>query len=108
MSRDEPQPISHLLLVGAALLALVAISYGLSLIHLPGWNLPLALGIALVKCSLVMLVFMELWSAHGAVRLIASVGLAYVLVLVILSAADPATRSPPVAAPPAEAPAEPR
>ena len=95
MNVEHPESTRKLLLVGLALVILVGVSWGMSYVHVPGWNEVIALGIALVKCALVMLVFMELDRSHWSIRVIATVGLGYVLLLVIVSSLDPATREPP-------------
>jgi cytochrome c oxidase subunit IV len=48
------------LVVWVALLALTALSFGLSLLHLGTADIGVALGIAVVKTALVVLVFMHL------------------------------------------------
>lgn len=89
--------------VGLLLLALVALSLVLSFVPLGGWSIPLALGIAAVKCAIVGAVYMELWEAHASIRLIFVVGAGYVVVLVLLASVDVATRAPPPMLPPVEA-----
>lgn len=69
---------------------------------LHGANLPLALLIAAIKATLVILFFMHLWDSEGINRLVFSVSLVFVLVLLLGVFGDLLTRSPtalPVGAP---------
>ena len=83
-----------------ALLVLVVTSYALSKVGLGAASGPVALGIAAVKAFLVVSIFMELSEARSSVRLVAAVALFMVLLLVVLTAADPATRAVPPLLPP--------
>jgi cytochrome c oxidase subunit 4 len=69
---------------------------------LHGANLPVALLIAAIKATLVILFFMHLWDSEGINRLVFSVSLVFVLVLLLGVFGDLLTRSPtalPVGAP---------
>ncbi|MBI5545283.1 MAG: cytochrome C oxidase subunit IV family protein [Deltaproteobacteria bacterium] len=90
--------------VFAALMVLAAVTWGLSQVHLGRWNLVVALAIAGVKASLVVLFFMHLWTHRGGSRLAVAVCLTFVAVLVALTIADMGTRLP-VALPPESGPA---
>jgi caa(3)-type oxidase subunit IV len=57
---DHVLPLKTYLATGAALLALTAITVGVSFIHLGGWNAIVAVGIASIKALLVALIFMHL------------------------------------------------
>ena len=77
-----------------ALLALAALSLGISHLHLAGWAIPVALAIAVTKAALIALVFMRLGASSVALRLIALSAAAMTALLVSLSAADALTRPP--------------
>ena len=57
-------------------------------------NLPLALTIATIKATLVVLFFMHLSESHGVVRLVFVVSVLFVLVLIAGVFGDLATRNP--------------
>ncbi len=83
------------LVVWAALMALTALTWGLSTIHIPGLaGVAVALAIAMVKGTLVALFFMHLWDQPGPNRLVLVTSLVFVAVLVTLPLLDNATRFP--------------
>ncbi len=88
-----PKP-SALLATSIALLVLWGASWGLSSFELGRWAVPVALGIAAVKASLVALIFMELAHARASVRLAAVAALAMVGLMVALVVLDVASRTP--------------
>ncbi len=84
---------------GAALLALWALSFALSYVHLGAAAVAVALGVAAVKAALVVLFFMELARESLSMKLaFLSAGL-LLAVLVALVVADIATRDVPPLAP---------
>lgn len=89
---------SHLgryVVVWVALLALTFGTWGLSRFHIPGgWGVTVALGIAIVKGSLVALFFMHLWDQRGPNRLVFVTSLVFVALLIGLTLSDNATRFP--------------
>jgi len=91
------------LVVWAALMALTALTWGLSTIHIPGFaGVAVALAIAMVKGTLVALFFMHLWDQPGPNRLVLVTSLVFVALLISLPLLDNATRSP-LANPPGSA-----
>ena len=83
------------LVVWAALMALTALTWGLSTIHIPGAaGVAVALAIAAVKGTLVALFFMHLWDQPGPNRLVLITSLVFVALLVTLPLLDNATRFP--------------
>src|SRR5512141_180400 len=83
------------LVVWAALMALTALTWGLSTIHIPGLaGVAVALAIAMVKGTLVALFFMHLWDQAGANRLVFLTSLVFVALLIGLVITDSATRFP--------------
>jgi len=89
---------SHLgryLAVWGALMALTAVTWGLSRFHIPGGaGVAVALTIASVKGALVALFFMHLYDQPGPNRLVLLTSLVFVALLVALVLLDNATRFP--------------
>ncbi len=92
--------IRSLVLLGVVLLALAGLSLGLAFLPLGPFSVAVALGIAAIKAGLVARHYMELDTSHASVRTVAATGLFFVLLLVVLTAADVATREPPPLLPP--------
>jgi len=87
--------VGRYLVVWAALMALTALTWGLSTVHIPGLaGVAVAIGIATVKGSLVALFFMHLWDQPGPNRLVLVTSLVFVALLVLLPLLDNATRFP--------------
>lgn len=84
---------------GGALLALWALSFALSYVHLGSAALPVALGIAAVKAALVVMFFMELLHERFSVKLTLLAAGALLGILIILVVADIGTRATPPLAP---------
>jgi cytochrome c oxidase subunit 4 len=83
------------LVVWAALMALTALTWGLSTVHIAGFaGVAVALAIAAVKGTLVALFFMHLWDQPGPNRLVLVTSLVFVALLVALPLLDNATRFP--------------
>jgi cytochrome c oxidase subunit 4 len=69
----DPRPTGvSILATSIALLALWALSWGVSSIELGAWSLLIALAIATAKAVLVAFIFMELIHVRASVRLIAA------------------------------------
>jgi cytochrome c oxidase subunit 4 len=99
LARLEADAIRHAppqanLYAFAALVALTALTYALSFVHLGAWSAALALGIATAKGSLVALVFMHLRHQRGASRLVLVTAVLFVAVLIALTVTDVETRAP--------------
>ena len=83
----------HYFAVWVALLVLTAATVGVWKTSLPPWaHIVAALAIAIVKASLVALIFMHLWEHGGATRLVLATSLLFVALLIGLVLADNATR----------------
>jgi cytochrome c oxidase subunit 4 len=80
-------------LVWIALLALTALSLGLSFAHLGSTDVAVALVIAAVKATLVVLFFMHLAEERFSVAMLPMLGLFLFLLLVVLVVVDVATRT---------------
>lgn len=87
--------VGRYLVVWAALMALTALTWGLSTVHIPGLaGVAVAIGIATVKGALVALFFMHLWDQPGPNRLVLVTSLVFVALLISLPLLDNATRFP--------------
>ncbi|MGZ3183685.1 MAG: cytochrome C oxidase subunit IV family protein [Telluria sp.] len=90
----KPRP---LILTWLALLVLLALTAGSALLRLGAWNGIVNWAVAVAKALLVALVFMRLRRAPALLRVAALAGLATLVLLVLLSSTDYATRSLPPA-----------
>lgn len=79
-------------IVWAALLVFTVITVITGRMHLPDFGLLLALVIATVKGTLVLLFFMHLIDHKGANRLVMGVSVLFVILMIIAPMADIATR----------------
>ena len=80
-----------------ALLALMLASLGSSYVPMGAGNAAAGIGIAIVKSTLVVWLFMRIGSASASVRVAAATGIAAWCLLTSLSGLDYATRSAPQA-----------
>lgn len=94
MAHDGPHviPKSVLLKVFGALIALTVLTIGVAYIPLGPLNVPVALGIAGAKASLVVMVFMHLKYDNPVNALTFSVGAIFVVVFVGITLLDTAFR----------------
>jgi cytochrome c oxidase subunit 4 len=97
-SGPEPPSLRSNLWVLGALIALLAASAGSAFIPMGAFNEVANIGIAIIKAVLVMMFFMRLKSDSPLLRMVASVGFAWLLLLIALSLADLLARGPPVVA----------
>lgn len=70
------------------LVALAALSWGVSFLPVGGFAIPIALLVASAKVAVVALVFMELGEHGGGIRLVALTAPAFVALLLLLMLAD--------------------
>lgn len=75
-----------------ALLALTALTFGLSFAPLGPWGIPVAVAIATAKAVLVALFFMHLLEEGTTARLAAAVAVFLGVLLILLASLDVATR----------------
>jgi cytochrome c oxidase subunit 4 len=102
----QPSSIGRVAITGAALLALAAVSYGLSFVPLGAFALAVALAIAASKALLVLWIFMQFGRVPPSAKLGALAAFFMLALLMSLMAADIASREPaPPAPPPAAIPA---
>ena len=82
------------LLVWGALLALLALSAGSVWIKLGSFNVILNYTISILKMLLVMVFFMHLKDGNGFIRIVATAGFFWLMLLIALSLSDFLTRYP--------------
>ena len=71
-----------------ALLVLTGASFGADRLHLGALSTAIALGVALIKASIVLVVFMHLGREPFPIRFVAALNVAWVLLLCLGIAAD--------------------
>jgi len=99
-SSEKSNDQKAILATSGALLALWAASWWLSTVDLGRWNLAIAVGVALLKATLVVLFFMELSRATLSIKLTLVTAAALALTLGGFMVADVMTRDlAPLAAP---------
>lgn len=91
---EKPEPVIPLVVVGVVLLALAAISFGLSFFSLGAWETPIALVIATIKALGIGGWFMELRHARVSVRVAILGAISLFVLLVGLTTLDVYTRTP--------------
>lgn len=97
----------HLTIAGVSLVLLAILSFGLSFVELGRLALPVALLIAAIKATIVLLAFMELNRERSSIQL-ALLAVAFMLsLLVAFTVADVVTREPVTLNPKETGPAEP-
>lgn len=80
------------LLIWAALLVLLGLTFGLAYVPLGPFNAVTALGIAAIKAGLVAILFMGLHRSGSLIRLAAAAGLFWLVILFALTLSDFLTR----------------
>jgi len=90
----EPIPLKIYVGVFVGLLVLTALTVGVSYIDFRGYDLHVALAVALVKASLVVLYFMNLRYDHDRINaVIFLIGLFFLMVFIVPTFWDHATRA---------------
>jgi cytochrome c oxidase subunit IV len=74
-----------------ALLVLTLVSFGIDRLHLGSVSTAIALGVALIKAGIVFVIFMHLDREPFAIRFVAALNIAWVLLLCLGIAADVGT-----------------
>jgi len=85
-------PVSVYVGVFLALMVLTALTTGVAYIDLGRWNTVVALAIAVVKMSLVVLFFMHVKYAHGLTKVVILAGFFWLGIMIALSLSDELTR----------------
>lgn len=96
MAQHQPVSPRTYSIVFVCLLLLTALTVWTATgLHLGGWELPVALGIATIKTILVGLVFMHLMHSNRLTWLILGAGLLFFAILIGITWSDYATRGKP-------------
>ena len=90
---EHVTPVRVYVLVFVALMVLTAITVNVAFLHLGPFNDVVALTIAVVKASLVVLYFMHARYAGGLTHLVIGASVAFYAILVFLTLSDYVTRS---------------
>ena len=102
----SPKPLYYAIF--AALMVLTGITVGVAFINLGNLNFPVAISIAIVKATLVVLFFMHVKYSSRLTKLIVATGVFFLLVLFTLTLTDYLSRGwmtgPPSTRPQAGAP----
>jgi len=77
----------------AALLGLLALTWGFAYINLGAWNAPIALSIAVAKAFLIALFFMHLRGSRSILYLAAASGVVWLIFLLGFALSDYMTRT---------------
>lgn len=77
-----------------ALLILTVVTYVTGRMHMPTWGIFIAMAIATVKATLVVLFFMHLWEQKGVNRVVMVTALIMVATMLLGTFADSFTRLP--------------
>lgn len=90
---SSPMPsVKHYALIAAALFALLALTIGAAFLHLGPLNTPVALLLALLKATLIILFFMHVRRSSPLTRLFAVAGFFWLGILFVLTLGDYLTR----------------
>jgi cytochrome c oxidase subunit IV len=92
MTNHDAAPSRYFVVFGA-LLVLTFTTYGIAYVPLGAWHVPVALGIAVVKAALVVLIFMHLSESTRLTWLVVASGLFTLSLLIGLTLSDYWTRS---------------
>ncbi|MEK7474640.1 MAG: cytochrome C oxidase subunit IV family protein [Candidatus Coatesbacteria bacterium] len=90
--RPEGPSSRALALVWATLVALTGVTIAVSRLRIPGWSVPVALGVAAAKSSLVLAVFMRLRDEDRAFKVMLGVAVFTMAVILGLTFTDVAFR----------------
>jgi cytochrome c oxidase subunit IV len=72
----------------AALMVFTGLTIGVAFINLGALNFPVAISIAIIKATLVILFFMHVWYSSQLTKLIIGTGLFFLMVLFVLTMSD--------------------
>lgn len=81
-------PVRLYLAIFGALMVLTSVTIGVAFINLGAFNFPVALGIAILKATLVILFFMHVKESSRLTKLIIGTGFFFLLVLFSLTLTD--------------------
>ena len=91
-SHSHPTPGLYLLIFGALVVGTIA-TWGIAFIDLGIWNPVVALTIAVIKATLVVLFFMHVYYSSKLTKLTISAGVFWLLIMITMSLSDYLTRT---------------
>jgi cytochrome c oxidase subunit IV len=92
MSAEHIVPVKNYLLVFAVLMVLTVLTYSVAYIDLGGFNLIVALTIAIVKASCVVLIFMHVKYSTTLTKAVVASGFFFFLIMIFFTMNDLLTR----------------
>jgi cytochrome c oxidase subunit IV len=92
MSQDHIVPLKNYFLVFAVLMGLTVLTYSVAFINLHEWNLVVALAIAIVKASCVILIFMHVKYSTTLTKAVVASGFFFFLIMIFFTMNDLLTR----------------
>lgn len=93
MAAPHVVPVKIYVMVFVALLALAGLTTAVAFIDLGPFNTPIALAIALIKMTLVLLIFMHVLYSSNLVRVVLVAGAFWLALLIGLTMSDYHTRA---------------
>jgi cytochrome c oxidase subunit 4 len=90
---EKAPSIPQLLVVYAALIGLLALTAGSTVLPSGWWSTPIGLVVAFAKAVLIGYYFMNLRGQTGLVRMFALAGLFWLLIMMVLTGSDYLTRA---------------
>ena len=94
MSTVHVSPLSTYITIFSALMILTALTVGIAFLDLGSFNPVVALGVACIKATLVILYFMHVRYGPRLVWVLAGSGFAWLAIFVAFTIADYVTRGP--------------
>ncbi len=89
-------PLRTYYAIFASLMVLTAVTVGVAFVNLGPFNFPVAIGIAILKATLVVLFFMHVYYSSHLTKLIVATGLFFLLVMLALTLTDYVSRQWPM------------
>ena len=94
MSSVHVSPLSTYITIFSALMVLTALTVGVAFLNLGSFNPVVALGVACIKATLVILYFMHVRYGPRLIWVLAGSGFAWLAILLAFTVADYVTRGP--------------
>jgi cytochrome c oxidase subunit 4 len=92
MSQDHIVPLKNYFLVFGVLMVLTVLTYSIAYVDLGGFNLIVALTIAIIKASCVILIFMHVKYSTTLTKAVVASGFFFFLIMIFFTMNDLMTR----------------
>ncbi len=92
MSAEHIVPVKNYIFVFLALMVLTVLTYSIAYVDLGGFNLIVALAIAITKASLVVLIFMHVKYSTTLTKAVVASGFFFFLIMIFFTMNDLMTR----------------